>query len=62
MAAMVETQNFDPDLSDAAKRQQGPHVHSKEAELHLRVGRGAQPQTERREEGSIQGSRDHCAR
>lgn len=62
MVAMVETQNFDPDLSNAAKRQQGPHVHSEEAQLHLRVRRGAQPQTERREEGSIQGSRDHCAR
>lgn len=58
---MVGTHNLEPE-SDAGKQQQSPHFHSKEAQFHLRDRRRVRPQTERREEGSLQGSRDHCAR
>ena len=46
-------------VSNADNQRQSTHLHSKEAESHLRVGPRTQPQTERRTEGSIQGAGDH---
>lgn len=41
---------------------QSPHLHSEEAKSQLRVPHRAQPQAERREEGSVQRARDNGAR
>lgn len=46
-------------MSNADNQWQSPHLDSKEAKLQLRFRPRAQPQTERRAEGSIQGARDH---
>lgn len=49
-------------LSDAGNQQQNPNLHFKKAKSRLRVGHRTQPPTERRTEGSIQGTRDNGAR
>lgn len=61
LAARRRLTTFCP--SHSGDQQQNPNVHSKEAGPRpLRRRRGAQPEAERRAEGSFQGAGDHRAR